>query len=109
MGLILTDSAVNLELMKARLDIDSDDDRYDAVLTVLLAGAKTQADQYCAGYVFDDPIPADVEAWIIGQVARLWEQVENGATTVAITSVQQISWGPMDYTLLAPYRSYWGV
>jgi hypothetical protein len=109
MGQILDNSAVDLDTIKARLDIDSDDDRYNTVLTIFLAGAKTLVDTFCDGYTFGEIIPADVEGWIVGMVARMWEQQTNGADSIAITSVQQISWGAVDYTLLMGYRSFWGM
>ena len=100
-------SMVTLELVKIKLRIDGSED--DQLLTLLLTGAKRNADVFLNNPFQDETgsklaIPEGVEVWVLGLVERLYEQRGNGVVAESTSGLGAINYGEIDYALLWPFR-----
>jgi hypothetical protein len=108
-------STITVDTIKQALRIDSDDNSNDVVLGFILAGVKDMADMYLQRPSFiepesglSQPLPAPVELWVLQTSTRHFEQRQNGVTKVDIKDAQVTEWGSVDYSLLFPYRTFFG-
>lgn len=105
-GAIETRSTVTLAVLKQRLRIDGTAE--DALLSVILAGVKNAADNWCKSTFLDAegedlPIPSALELWILGRAVREYQHPENGATAAAVPGVYSVTLGAEDKKLIGGF------
>lgn len=102
---IFDNSIVNLALAKLHLRIDDDDTALDDILQLAIDGAKRKADNYCQDSF--DPVPADIEMWILSQIIIFWERKSPLLKSNQQTDIGISQWTfdyDDDYAALKPYR-----
>ncbi len=78
-------------------------DPSDFVLEKILAAATQSAENHLNHDFNGDPCPPDVELWILGRSARLYERRIEGLSSEGMSGLN-ISYGPEEFSALWPYR-----
>lgn len=108
-------SIIDVETLKNACRIDDDDTSNDVFLSLILAGVKDKADAYLQRPSFDIEsglpveIPSAVNLWVLQTSIRMFEQKQMGVKRVDIKDAQVTEWGDIDYSLLFPYRLFFGL
>lgn len=97
---------LTLEEVKAFLHIDHDAE--DVVLQRMLSAAANAAEQYLNHDFGDDPVPEEVEIWVLNRVARQFQRRGEGLHHESFEGHTQI-WDAEEYRDLWPYRKLPGV
>ncbi len=95
-----------LEEVKSFLHVDHDTE--DIILQRMLTGAANAAEQYLNHDFGDDPVPEEVEIWILNRVARQFQRRGEGLHHESFEGHIQI-WDAEEYRDLWPYRKLPGV
>lgn len=112
MGAVTNRLTLALAEAKAYLRVEVDDE--DALITELIAAAKSSADAFLNNPFVRDgtplPIPVEVKTWVLRRVAFLYEQRVENLVSDTLASVGAIDYGarlqqaPLDHSLIRPYR-----
>lgn len=99
---------MTLTLDEVKLFLHIDHDAEDVVLQRMLAGAANAAEQYLNHDFGDDPVPEEVEIWVLNRVARQFQRRGEGLHHESFEGHIQI-WDAEEYRDLWPYRKLPGV
>ena len=108
-------STITVAILKDTCRIDGDDDSNDAFLAIILAAVKDQADAYLQRPSFAEPssgtsvLPPAINLWVLQVSERLFEQRQNGLSRINVQQAQDTWWTAIDYTLLYPYKTFFGM
>lgn len=108
-------STITVPILKDACRIDADDDSNDAFLGIILDAVKDMADAYLQRPSFLEPssgtggLPYAINLWVLQVSERLFEQRQNGITRINVQQAQDTWWGEIDYTMLFPYRTFFGM
>lgn len=97
---------LTLEEVKAFLHIDHDAE--DVILQRMLAGAVNAAERYLNHDFGEDPVPEDVELWLLNRIARAYSRRGEGLRQENFEGETRV-WDPEEYRDLWPYRKNPGV
>ena len=98
--------SLTLDEIKTFLHIDHDAE--DAILQRMLSAAASAAERYLNHDFGDDPVPEEVEIWIMNRVARQFQRRGEGLHHENFEGHTQI-WDAEEYRDLCPYRKNPGV
>lgn len=113
-------SPLKLDDLKSHLGLSLEpgalDERAEKRLGRLLYAAKRRADLYVQNPFTRTgkadgaklPIPEDVDEFVLGFAARLYENPTNGVTEMSDAELGTMKLGPEDLTLLHNYRAWFG-
>lgn len=99
---------MTLTLDEVKLFLHIDHDAEDVVLQRMLSAAANAAEQYLNHDFGDDPVPEEVEIWVLNRVARQFQRRGEGLHHESFEGHIQI-WDAEEYRDLWPYRKLPGV
>lgn len=103
---IQNNSTTDLALVKTHLRVDSFDTSLDPILSLYLATAKQEADNYCQD-VFP-VVPPTIEAWILQSVSYKYNRNAPNVKLEDFRNLGRVEWDVDNYDdyvrLLKPYR-----
>lgn len=100
MGAVADRATTTIQHVKDYIGINGTD--HDALLTILLNAAKSDADDFLGNDFEDDEgveldIPAKVERWLLKEVARDWENKPAGLKSENHSALGPVTWAERDY------------